>query len=249
MIAGQLTWAAPTAAAPSDAVAPSDVVDVWFERVDGCPAPGKLFELLDDDERRRAGRFRFERDRTRFVARRAFLRRVLADYVDVPPARISYRTSAMGRPELEPSFGIAFSASHADGLAVVAVARERLVGADLERLRPIADALDLARRLFTRGEYDYLESLAEAKRSEAFLTLWTRKESYVKAVGAGMSMPFDGFEVLDPGGGRAQRRAGSDGRASIVFTTLDGPAGYVGTVAASGAAVALRHVTRNERPS
>jgi 4'-phosphopantetheinyl transferase len=209
-----------------------DGVELWSARVDAPERLGDLPGELDDDEQARAARFRFERDRIRFVARRAFLRSVLAGYLGVPSGMIRYRTSAAGRPELEPRCGVVFSTSHADGLAIVAVARERLVGVDVERVRPIPGAAELARHFYTRAEDEYVASVPEAARSEAFLRLWTRKESYVKALGAGMSMPFDRFNVLDGGTGRASRDRTPDGR-QLAFATLDKFAGYVGSVAAS----------------
>jgi 4'-phosphopantetheinyl transferase len=209
-----------------------DGVDLWSARVDEQERIGELLGELDDDEQARASRFRFERDRARFVARRAFLRTVLAGHLGVPSATIRYRTSAGGRPELAPWRGIAFSTSHADGLAVVAVAREGLVGVDVERVRPIPGAAELARQFFTRSEHEYVASVPEAARSEAFLGLWTRKESYVKALGVGMSMPFDRFDVLDPATRRASLELTPNGR-PVALATLDNFAGYVGSVAAS----------------
>jgi 4'-phosphopantetheinyl transferase len=241
-------------AAPAHGVVPTahrelGGVDVWSVRVDEREHLAEFLGQLDDQEQARAARFRFERDRSRFVARRTFLRRVLSGYVGVPPARIRYRTSATGRPELQPPCEIHFNTSHADGLALVAVTRERLVGVDVERLRPIADALDLARRFYSRPEYEYLESVPHAGRSEAFLRIWTRKESYVKALGAGMSMPFDAFDVLDGHSDLADRLPRPNPGASLVFTALDGFAGHVGAVATSGTDVAVKIVPSWASPS
>ncbi len=218
----------------------SESVHVWSDWVDDR---AELRELLDDGERARARRFRFERDRVRFVARRVLLRKVLAEYLGVAPAMLRFRTSPFGRPELEPACGITFSTSHSDGLAIVAVASERLVGVDLERVRPITDALDLAQRFFSRREHQHLLSIPETARSDEFLKLWTRKESYVKAVGAGMSMPFDDFDVLDRRTGRALRLRGANVGISFALTSLDGLPGFIGSVAVSGRKVSLRHMT------
>ena len=219
-----------------------DTVHVWSDWVDGR-AELRALHSLDDDEQERAGRFRFERDRIRFVARRLLLRRVLSDYVGVAPGMIHYRTSPMGRPELEPACGVSFSASHSDGLATIAVARGRLVGVDVERVRPIEDALDLGLRFYSPGEYEHLRTTTEAGRSRAFLELWTQKEAYVKAIGAGMSMPFNEFDVLHRGDGRPERLRETTGGLSFVFESLHGLPGFVGSVAVSGSGVTLDHVT------
>ena len=223
-------------------------VHLWSRWIDDDAEPHDLLCLLDDNEQARARRFRFERDRTRFVARRAFTRWVLASYVGVTPAMVSYRMSSHGRPELEPPCGVTFSTSHSAGLVVVAVACNRLVGVDIERVRPITDALDLAMRLYSDRESDHVGSVAESDRSEAFLTLWTRKESYVKAVGAGMSIPFDGFDVLTRDGSRIGRPRGHHGDLPFAFMSLDGFDGYIGAVTVSGTSVVTRDMTPTSIP-
>lgn len=228
---------------------PSGWVHVWSEWVDDPGSSGGPLDWLDDDERVRAGRFRFERDRRRFVGRRAFLRRVLAGYLEVQPVTVRYRADGMTRPELDAPGGLSFSTSHSDGLAIVAVASDRLVGVDVERLRPIPDALEVARSFFAGRESEHLRSLPVDDRSTTFLRLWTRKEAYVKALGAGMSMPFDGFDVL---GGEAEGPhvvRGPDGASPVVLTSLHGLPGYVGCVAVSGSEVSVHQVAVAARAS
>lgn len=242
---GVMRW--PLRALPEADRARFDSVHVWSEWVDDRAGLGTLLELLDDDEQARAGRFHFDRDRARFVARRAFLRSVLAGYLGMAPARVRYRRSANGKPELAGTDGISFSATHSDGLATVAVATGRLLGVDVERIRPIPDAVEVAARVFTRREHEHVASVAEPARSSAFLRLWTRKESYVKAIGAGMSLAFTTFDVLDGEDGLAPRLPGTDAGPTIGLVSLDGPHGYIGSVAASGSPVTLKHISQVAR--
>ena len=211
-------------------------VRVWLERVDTPLEPDDI-AILDTEERARADRFRFERDYRRFVARRAFLRRVLAGYTGVAPAALRYRRSANGKPELQDVDGLAFSTSHAAGLAAVAVATHANVGIDVERLRPMPDALDIARRFFTGSEVDHLRAVPAARRSDAFLRLWTRKEAYVKALGRGLSMPLDGFEALAPEARVVGEIMGSETGPGLLLTGLELPDGFLGHVAADADAL------------
>ena len=215
----------------------SDRVEIWFDHVDEH-SPEAGLGSLDDAERVRAGTFRFARDRARFVARRAFLRRILGDYLGVAPAAVRYRPGATGRPEIDGPAAITVSTSHSDGLAIVAVARGRLVGVDLERLRPIPDALDLARSLFTAAEYDRLRITAVDARSQAFLRLWTRKEAIAKALGLGLSMPFDGFDVVDRMTSPVVVAGPGDG-STFAVTSLDDVSGYTWSVALAGSTVSV----------
>jgi 4'-phosphopantetheinyl transferase len=191
--------------------------------------------ILDDEERARAERFSFERDRRRFVARRAFLRRVLAGYTGAAPASLRYHRSSFGKPELVAADGLTFSTSHAAGLAIVAVATHGEVGVDVERLRPMPDALDIARRFFAAAELEHLRSVPTSMRSRAFLRLWTRKEAYVKAVGRGLSMPLADFDVLERAVGRAAHSGDAGERPAIRLWPVEVPAGYVAALATSAA--------------
>jgi len=217
-------------------------VDLWSVWVDGADDQAAAFALLDNDERARADRFRFRRDRDRYVVRHAFLRRVLAGYVDADPARVDIRIGAHGKPELHPEYGLSFNASHGDGLAVVSVTRGRRVGVDIERLRTIDDAMDVAAGHLTEREVAQLRSTPQASRSHVFLALWTRKESLVKAVGGGLSIPLNSFDCSAVGQDGMGRPRGPAGDLPFAFLGLDGLDGYVGTVTVEGKRVAIHRM-------
>ncbi len=217
-------------------------VHVWSDPADETGDIGSGLTLLDDADRARADRFRFERDRARFVLRHAFARRVLGRYLGVEPAAVAIRMSASGKPELRPPCGISFSLSHADDMTVVTVTRGRCVGVDVERLRHIDDAIGIAEGLFAKPEVEMLRSVPLAARSRVFLTLWTRKESFVKALGGGLSIPLDGFAVLAQGDSVVGRPRGPFGALPFTFAQLLKPHGYVGSVTVAGARVAVHHM-------
>ncbi len=219
------------------------MVEIWSKAVDEATEFDGSLRILSDEERTRAGRFHFGRDRIRFVARRAFLRNILATYVGVAAREIRYLKSQEGKPELNPSRGLFFNTSHSGGLAVVAVANLPHLGVDIERLRPIPDALDLAHQYFSPNELKTIRSIPESSRVAKFLTLWTRKESYVKAVGAGLSIPLNEFDVSTQKNGRTGRVEGPDGDLPFVFTSLKAPPGFVGAVALSGGQISVRNMT------
>ena len=82
-------------------------------------------------------------------------------------------------------------------LALYAFAYERAIGVDIEYMRPLSSGeyIDLARHFFSPGECATLDSLPESARRQAFFNCWTRKESYIKARGMGLSIPLDSFDV------------------------------------------------------
>lgn len=170
------------------------------DRLAACAA------LLTRLERDRADRFRFARDRRRFIVRRAGLRQVLAAYAGVSATDLHFETGPAGKPALAggASSAAAFNLSDSGDRAVIAVTAGTPVGVDIEQTRAIDDAADLAARFFALGEVRGLAALPEADRPAGFYRCWTRKEAVLKARGVGLSASLGTFEVgLDP------RRAGT----------------------------------------
>ena len=174
-----------------------DEVHVW--RVSLGPASADvegMLSLLDEEEKARADRFRFQRDRVRFVVAHAALRRILSHYLQRPPAVLSFRQNQYGKPSLTgPDDWLHFNLSHSGGLALVAVAAGGPVGVDVEVMRDDFGGEAIARRFFSPSEVEALFSLPQEQRTPAFFLCWTRKEAFIKAVGKGVSFPLDGFAV------------------------------------------------------
>ena len=171
---------------------------------------------------------------------------MLAHYLGIEPARISLRTTPYGRPELAPPRHISFSLSQAGDLAVLAVARGRDVGVDIERLRPLEDVMDLAHGLFAREEVNLLDAADPRDRAALFLRLWTAKEAVVKAIGVGLSMALDSFSVPTQAGVGLGRPWDPHGTLPLVVAPLEGLPGHVGAVALAGSAVHVRYFEARE---
>lgn len=208
--------------------------------------PGAL-DVLDDDERARAARFVFDRDRSRFVAAHGWLRLLLAKYLGEPPAALRFALGPWGKPRLmDPGVDVRFNLSHAGDHALIAVAVGIEVGVDLEQDRP-EPLLDLARRFFAPGEVAALEALPYAEQPAAFTRGWTRKEAFIKALGEGLSFPLDQFEVSLERTATWQllrgcsRDVDAPGRWRLV--SLPAPPGYAGALAAAGADWRIAHWT------
>lgn len=174
-----------------------DDVHVWRLDLDAMiPAGLALGPHLPEEERDRAARFRLARDRERYLAGRAALRGILAGYLGRAPETLRFVRAPLGKPALldEPT-GLEFNLTHSDWCALVAVARGRRVGVDVEGIRLGQSGMDVARRFFARREVDALIATAPEERAVAFVRCWTRKEAYVKARGDGLSLSLQHFEV------------------------------------------------------
>ncbi|HEX7112934.1 MAG TPA: 4'-phosphopantetheinyl transferase superfamily protein [Mizugakiibacter sp.] len=170
-----------------------DELHVW--RIDLDAAEADDHPALDAHERARAARFAFPRDRRRYVAAHAALRRILGRYVGVAAATLPLYASGTGKPMLALADAPAFNLSHAGGLALLAVGHVRALGIDVEAVRPLPDAELLARRCFTPAECVAIAATAPQRRALAVMTCWTRKEALLKATGDGLGRDPAGIHV------------------------------------------------------
>jgi 4'-phosphopantetheinyl transferase len=190
---------------PADAALGPGDVHVW--RLSLAPPAAQLEALahtLDDAERARAARFHFERDRTAFTVARGALRTLLGRYLAQPPERIAFGYRDKGKPHLAPGApggpgDVQFNLSHSGQLGLVAFARGREIGVDIEQRRPLRDLLALARTSFSPAEYTAFCALPPPDQLHAFFSCWSRKEAFIKATGEGISQLADFDVSLAPG--------------------------------------------------
>lgn len=168
-------------------------VDVWLCSLSTVDA-STMAPLLSIGERERAERFRFERDRTRFIVARGVLRTLLSRYVQCDPCSLRFTFGMNGKPLL-PNGEAFFNVSHSADIALYVVSREFDCGIDVEQIKPTLDLEVMAQRFFSRRECLALSELTGDAQTEAFFRCWTRKEALVKATGIGLSLPLHSFDV------------------------------------------------------
>lgn len=224
---------------PADLALSSGEVHIWRASLDQ-PAERvqRLGQTLSGDERSRAERFHFERDRLHFIAARGLLRAILGRYSGLEPGQLRFCYGLRGKPALAeaPDGGrLYFNLAHSHGLALYAITREGAIGVDLEYVRHIPEAEQMAERFFSALERDVLRSLPPSQRQVAFFNCWTRKEAYIKAIGDGLLHPLDQFDVsLAPGEpARLLSVAGQEDSHWFIQALTPAP-GYVAAVAIEG---------------
>jgi 4'-phosphopantetheinyl transferase len=224
-----------------------DEVHVWSIPLDhGDDVVARLAESLWPDERARAARFVFPRDRRRFTVARGALRQILAGYLGLAPSALSFAYGPRGKPGLAQPAGLEFNLAHSHELALCAVTSGRAVGVDVEWLRPMPDLLSVARIAFSPAELAALLARPEEDRLATFFRCWTGKEAYIKARGDGLALPLDAFDVS----------LAADQPLALLANRLDpaepsrwslhalAPAdGYLGALAVAGPTVSLRPLT------
>ena len=181
------------------------LIRVWHA-ASSTHAPGPIEvhceAWLDKEERVRADRFRRSTSRNQHVVGRGMMRQLLGnDQID--PKLIRFAAATHGKPYVaEPSEAQRpFNVAHTDGLVMCGIGTDRsdLVGVDVEKLDRKTDPA-LAERYFSKPEVDYLAKFRSGReRQNAFLRVWTLKESFIKAIGTGLHTPLAdfAFEEID----------------------------------------------------
>jgi 4'-phosphopantetheinyl transferase len=166
-------------------------IDVWSTCLRGDSSSIQaLFEILSPDERQKANKYVFAKDRDRFVVARGTLRKILGGYLTISPSRVSFSYNRYGKPFLDvEDRAIRFNVSHSQELALFAVTREQEVGIDVEFIDDRIAILKTAQSVFSPTEISKLEALPANLQTAAFFSGWTRKEAILKAMGEGFSFP------------------------------------------------------------
>lgn len=170
-----------------------DVPDEEFE---------ELAAFLNLDEKARAAGF-FNRTHARhWTACRGRVRQLLGRETGISPADIEFAEEEFGRPFLVPDSPSVplFNLSHTDGLAALAISYDVRVGVDIETIQPLRD--DEMEWPLSPAERETLGKAPEAERHDVFFRFWTLKEAFIKAVGKGVSLPLEDFDMSGPDDGQ-----------------------------------------------
>jgi 4'-phosphopantetheinyl transferase len=217
-----------------------DEVHIWTIPLDTLVDESLLARsVLSPDELERADRYIHERDRMRYAACRAALRRILGTLLDADPTAIAFSYSRFGKPGLREPSGepLHFNVAHSHNVAMIAVRWNGPVGIDVERMRPDFATDEIARRFFAPCEYAALASLAPKARTTAFFRCWTHKEAFIKARGEGFSFPLDAFDVnigVDEPPLLLRLRGDPSAPRRWALRDLPAPDGYLAAIAAHG---------------
>jgi len=151
---------------------------------------------LSLSERERATRYRAGHLRDAFVVSRGGLRTLLSKYLGSSPNQIEFAYNDQGKPSLaDTSSRLRFNLSHSGKIVVYAFTLDSEIGIDVEEIRRIPEFDSIAERFFNRQEFEDLKRIGHSDLPDAFFRCWVRKEAYIKAVGGGLSIPLDSFQV------------------------------------------------------
>ena len=186
-----------------DLVLEAQTIHLWWISLDVTEENlHHLISLLSESEKIKAEWFKFPQHQRRYQAVHGILRIILGRYLNLDPTQINFTHSDRGKPYLTNdcnSLNLQFNLSHSENRAIVGISRDRSIGVDLEKMRPMGNAMLLAERFFCPSEYTLLTQAIPEERDKLFFQLWTAKEAYLKATGEGISGGLNQVEIaLNP---------------------------------------------------
>jgi 4'-phosphopantetheinyl transferase len=212
----------------------TDKIDVWRIRpLRRAGDVAALRALLPAEELARVQRVGDPVRERAAITSRAVLRLLLAHYTHIPANELRLVAGQNGKPHLDSSQnpgGIRFNFSDSADMAVVAVTRNREVGVDVEQIRDVERAVEIASRRFPPASAAELLHASETDRSRVFLQNWARHEALLKARAGTIWNPTG--EKIELNFADTQSYV----QQSPIFTVRDIDTGddYVGALAAQG---------------
>ncbi len=158
----------------------------------------QLYSFLSNDEKERADKLSVELKKIQFIISRSILRKIISNSTDKHHDEIKFFYSEHGKPFIKDKHNdkaIEFNVSHSEECILIAVTLDNRVGVDVEKINEKIDYKSLSTRFFSKKENEYLRSLKENKKLNAFYSIWARKEAFIKATGIGIGFGLDKFSV------------------------------------------------------
>jgi 4'-phosphopantetheinyl transferase len=152
---------------------------------------------LSSEEKERAAKFYFAKDKVRFIQNRYLLRSIIARYMDIEISEVEFKYNKHGKPQLaDDEVRLFFNISHSHDFTVLAFSKEYELGIDVELVKKEEDiSYFINTDIFTPKEITMLKSQDGSNIPGAFYKLWSAKEAYVKALGIGLSIPLNTIET------------------------------------------------------
>jgi 4'-phosphopantetheinyl transferase len=172
-------------------------IDVWaidipklFEQED------YYYSLLNQPEKNRANAFVTAELKCRYTVSQGVLRSLLAEYLSLNPEQIVYNFGPHKKPYLaDNQIDLYFNLSHSHDMALVALSFSDEVGVDIEKLNPKKLDSGLEKSVLSDNELELFTSMPLEKRTVAFFSAWTHKESLLKLTGIGLYKELKELEV------------------------------------------------------
>jgi 4'-phosphopantetheinyl transferase len=153
-------------------------------------------QLLPPERQHRINRYKYIKDAQLSLIAGLLLSSIIQGELGIPYNQQCFEYNSSGKPRLITDQPYHFNLSHSVDW-VVCGTDHNPVGIDIEQIRPIN--LRIAKRVMNDHEYKTFSELSPEEKITYFYDIWTMKESYVKAIGKGLSFPLDYFSIESTG--------------------------------------------------
>ena len=160
----------------------------------------ELKTLLSKEEILRSENLVFRERREDYIISRGLLRKILAQYLDQAPDRISIKINPSGKPFL-PNSAYNFNLSHSKDFFLCGITQHTPIGVDLQHIYPISNMDTLMRSYFSPEEQQIIKDAAENQIKDLFFLIWTAKEAFLKGTGEGFRRSSNNFTVCQKDNG------------------------------------------------
>lgn len=154
---------------------------------------GELLEYIPVEGKLRVKDRQNNTSKLQTIAGEILARYAVGEYLENPGQEIKLVFGEKGKPHIDNLADVHFNISHSGQYIVCAVGPSEL-GIDVERIRKAN--LRIAERYFSAPEIGDLLKLPEEERAAYFITLWTIKESFLKAIGSGLTQHLNSFTII-----------------------------------------------------
>lgn len=178
--------------APANLCLDENEVHVWHFQLDQDNL-AEFEPIISADEQKRANRFRFEKDRNRFIVGRGILRKIIGNYLQIKPSQVQFSYHQFGKPFLDSN--LKFNLSHSGNFALLAITQNWEIGIDIEQTNPHFIDNGVISLCLTEIEKAHFYALFQNAQIEFFFDCWTKKEAYLKANGFGLSVSPNKIET------------------------------------------------------
>ncbi len=175
---------------------PENEIHLWLCKFEHLKSSVKFLNgILSSDQKKKASKFVFEKDRISYIISNGLLRKLLASYTGISMMNIKFIYNDFGKPLLINNNNIKFNLSHSNEYCLIGINRNDNIGVDIEWINKNIAIDDIAGNYFSNNEINKFNSVKPNHKITSFYKIWTRKEAFIKAVGKGLSIPLNSFDV------------------------------------------------------
>ena len=177
------------------------IIHIWYSPISPWRTlVEELKTLLSEEEILRSENLVFRERREDYIISRGLLRKILAQYLELAPDRISIKINPAGKPYL-PGSAYNFNLSHSKDLFLCGITQDTPIGVDLQHIYPISNMDTLIRNYFSPEEQQLIKYAAENQIKDLFFLIWTAKEAFLKGTGEGFRRSARNFTICQKDNG------------------------------------------------